>query len=326
MHFQKNVKKIRCYPLAVAHPCDGASAVRWRDPDLERWPRFASLRCLWAELQPGDVLRVPAYWMVHSELLPAAAAAAAVAPAAAAKEKEGGGGRGGGTGWDGAARPQGCATLVLRSPAARTRRDRGSLLLQAARQAELELSRACSPARTPRAMRDLLGAVRRGGRGATAAAGGALSSFPSPPASAAAASAEREAFAAALGDLRAASLGSACSLLSALEAAADPRRFTKTRWLEADGGTGRIFPPALPWTTTEAAGDDKNRPRLFLDSRTAEERKYPSLFRATIEAKAKERIPWISKKQQQLLLEQQRKKEEKEEQGEASLLLLEPAM
>ena len=150
--------------------------------------------------------------------------------------------------------------------------------------------------------------------------------FPSPPASAAAASAEREAFAAALGDLRAASLGSACSLLSALEAAADPRRFTKTRWLEADGGTGRIFPPALPWTTTEAAGDDKNRPRLFLDSRTAEERKYPSLFRATIEAKAKERIPWISKKQQQLLLEQQRKKEEKEEQGEASLLLLEPAM
>ena len=96
-------KKNRCYPLSAAHPCDGASAVLWRDPDLRRWPRFASLRCLWAELGPGDVLRVPAYWIVHSELL--------LPPSAR------GGGSGGGA--EGEGEREGCVTLVLRSPAAR---------------------------------------------------------------------------------------------------------------------------------------------------------------------------------------------------------------
>lgn len=135
----------------------------------------------------------------------------------------------------------------------------------------------------------------------------------------------REAVAAALSDLRAACLGNVRVFLDALEAAADPRRFTRTPWLEADGRNGRIFPPALPWTTAaavKAGGDGENRrPRFFLDSRTAEEKKYPSLFRATIEAKAKERVPWIPKKQQ-LLLEQQKKKEKEEKGG---VLLLEPA-
>ena len=88
----------------------------------------------------------------------------------------------------------------------------------------------------------------------------------------------------------------------------------------------------------EAGEGNNRRPRLFLDSRTAEEKKYPSLFRATIEAKAKEWVPWIPKKKQLLLEQQQQKKEEEkeeeekeeeekeeEEKGEAPLLLLEPA-
>ena len=328
----KKKKPKRCYPLSVAHPCDGASAVLWRDPDLSRWPRFASLRCAWAELGPGDVLRVPAYWMVHSEL--------SLPPSAR------GGERGGEA--EAAREQQGCVTLVLRSPAARARRCRGSLLLQASRQAELELLRVFPASRAREAMRDLLRIVKSGGGGAETSSS-VFSSVPSSSSSSAAAaaaaaaeadaSAAREALSAALGDLRAACLGSARALLRALEAAADPKRLGRTPWLEADGGNRRLFTPALPWTTAVAAAkaakaaggggeENSNRPRLFLDSRTAEEKKYPSLFRATIEAKARERIPWIPKKQQQqlLLLEQRKKKreEEEKEKGEA-LLLLEPA-
>lgn len=298
------------------HPCDGASAVRWRDPDLWRWPRFSGLRCLWAELRPGDVLRVPAYWMVHSEL---------VGGGGGREEEEGGEGKE-------SREREGCVTLILRSPAARARRDPGSLLLQAARQAETELSRVFSPLRTPQAMRDLLRVVKRGKQAEGMMKGSVFSSFSS--SSEADAAAMREALAASLTDLRVASLGSARALLSALEAAADPRRFTRTPWLEADGGSGRVFPPALPWTTTVALkssesgengeeNENNHRPRLFLDSRTAEEKKYPSLFRATIEAKAKERVPWIPRKKQLLILEAKKKKREKEQREE--LLLLEQA-
>lgn len=293
----------------------------WRDPDLSRWPRFASLRCLWAELGPGDVLRVPAYWMLHSELL--------LEPSSSSTEekREGEGER--------EREREGCATLVLRSPAARRGRCRGSLLLQAARQAELELLRAFPASRAAEAMRDLLRIVRDAGksgeRGEESSGSGVFSSFTA----AADASAASEALAAALADLRAACLGSARALLRALEAAADRRRLCRTPWLEADGGSRRLFPPALAWTTAAAARAEREkaaggegRRLLFLDSRTAEERKYPSLFRATIEAKARERVPWIPKKQQ-LLLEQKQRKEKEEEKGEAaaapSLLLLEPA-
>ena len=254
------------------------------------------------------MLRVPAYWMVHSELL------------------VGGGGEEGGGGREGD--EEACVTLVLRSPAARTRRERGSLLLQAARQAELELSHVFTPQRAPQAMRDLLRVIKRGEMVENIFSSSSSSSSLAASASAAGASAAREALAAALADLRVACLGSSRVLLGALEAAADPRRFTKARWLEADGRAGRFSPPALSWVAATAQmktaedGGESNGPRLFVDSRTAEE-KYPSLFRATIEAKARERVPWVpkKKKEKQLLLKGKQKKEKKEK-GEALLLLL----
>lgn len=272
------------------------------------------------------MLRVPAFWMVHSEL---------VTTSGGGREEEEGEEE------EGKERREreGCATLVLRSPAARAKRDPGSLLLQAARQAELELSRVFGPLQTPRAMRDLLRIVKKGqaeGRKGSVFSPSSSSFSSSSSSSEADAAAVTEALAAALTDLRVASLGSARSLLKAVEAAADPRRFTRTPWLEADGRVGRAFPPALPWTTAaamksggnvengnESGEENDNRPRLFLDSRTAEEKKYPSLFRATIEAKAKERVPWIPRKKQLLLLEAKKKRREKE-QGEELLLLLEP--
>lgn len=221
------------------------------------------------------MLRVPAYWMVHSELI-----LGSNSPSSNPSKKDDG---------------DSSVTLVLRSPASRHLRDPGSLALQAARQAELELCRVFGDGSEVRAAMGELLLLASSPSASLASAAASLLPSPSTSSPAADASAVAEALSAALSDFRTACLGDPLVLLRGLEAAADARRFTTTRWLEADGGERRLFPPALPPSSSPSSSKDKP-PLYYIDARTPEERKYPSLFRATIEKKARERVPWVPKK------------------------------
>jgi len=53
------------YPYPVGHPADRQSMVELRSPDVRRFPRFADARFVYAVLEPGDVLYIPAYWWHH---------------------------------------------------------------------------------------------------------------------------------------------------------------------------------------------------------------------------------------------------------------------
>ena len=71
-------KRIRCYPPEAAtalhvfpdaHPRARKSQVDWDAPDHERFGQFATLTppVLDAVLQPGDAIRIPAFWFHHVE-------------------------------------------------------------------------------------------------------------------------------------------------------------------------------------------------------------------------------------------------------------------
>eukprot|EP00949_MAST-11_sp_MAST-11-sp1_P003884 g3884.t1 len=55
------------YPFPVGHPADRQSQVDLYNPDYKTFPNFSSARGLDAELGPGDILHLPAYWFHHIE-------------------------------------------------------------------------------------------------------------------------------------------------------------------------------------------------------------------------------------------------------------------
>lgn len=59
----------RMYPFPVTHPCDRVSMVDVRNPDLERFPRFAEVRGHVALLGPGDILYIPTGWWHYCRTL-----------------------------------------------------------------------------------------------------------------------------------------------------------------------------------------------------------------------------------------------------------------
>ncbi|KAK9844525.1 hypothetical protein WJX74_003603 [Apatococcus lobatus] len=57
------------YPYPVHHLYDRFSMVNFEKPRLDVWPRFSSVSGCLAILSPGDLLYVPPFWFVHTQLL-----------------------------------------------------------------------------------------------------------------------------------------------------------------------------------------------------------------------------------------------------------------
>lgn len=55
------------YPAPVNHPIDRQSLVNIRCPDLQQFPKFTETQFLYAILEPGETLFIPASWFHYSE-------------------------------------------------------------------------------------------------------------------------------------------------------------------------------------------------------------------------------------------------------------------